>query len=343
MIEEIVLKEFEEEFEGKNVLVTGGTGLIGRQVVDILCNILCNIHVKIVSLDNIKINNKAEHIIGDITDFKFCKDITKDVDYVFHLAGIKGSADISEKKLASHFVPILMMNTNMLEACRINEVKKVVYTSSIGAYSNTDIFRESDYCIDSMPMDFAGWSKRMAELQIYAYKVQYDLNNFSIVRPCNVYGPGDQFNSADAMVIPSIMHRILMHKNGNKKSPIQIYGDGSAIRDFAYSRDVAEGIILALYYGTSRSPTGFVNLGSGKGYTIKELVDTLHSFIDFNYEFDVTKSSGFPKRVMDISLARELICYNPTTSLLDGLKETWNWYVNNQDESNNKKNYFNEK
>lgn len=324
----------------KNILVTGGTGLIGRQVVDILCN--ANANVKIVSLDNIKINNKAEHIIGDITDFKFCKDITKDINYVFHLAGVKGSADISEKKLASHFVPTLMMNTNILEACRINKVRKIVYTSSIGAYSNTDIFRESNYCIDSIPMDFAGWSKRMAELQIYAYKVQYDLNNFSIVRPCNVYGPGDNFDPSNAMVIPSLMYGILVYKNGNKKSPVQIWGDGNNIRDFAYSRDVAEGIILALYYGTSNSPTGFVNLGSGKGCTIRELVKTLHNFIDFDYEFDVTKSSGFPKRVMDISLAKELIHYNPTTSLLDGLKETWNWFIKNQCEYLKKKNYFNE-
>jgi GDP-L-fucose synthase len=118
-----------------------------------------------------------------------------------------------------------------------------------------------------------------------------------------------------------------------------IWGDGTAIRDFAYSKDVAEGVILALYYGTK---SGFVNLGSGNGYTIRELVETLNSFIDFNYEFDTTKSSGFPRRVLDLSLARKMIGYNPTTSLLDGLKETWNWFVNNQDEYLNKKNYFSE-
>jgi GDP-L-fucose synthase len=81
-------------------------------------------------------------------------------------------------------------------------------------------------------------------------------------------------------------------------------------------------------------------LGSGKGVTIKELVETLNSFIDFKYEFDTTKPSGFPKRVMDISIARELIHYNPTTSLLDGLKKTWEWYIENQDEYKKKQNYF---
>jgi GDP-L-fucose synthase len=328
LIKEDVLKSF----TGKNTVVTGGTGLIGRQVVEILTG--TGADVKIVSLDKLKVNEKAAHIIGDLTSFEFCKEITKGIDFVFHLAGIKGSASVSEKKLANHFVPTIMMNTNILEACRKNNVKKVVYTSSIGAYSNTDIFKESDYKLNSLPMDFAGWAKRMAELQIHAYKVQYNMDNFAIVRPCNVYGPGDNFDPDNAMVIPSLMYRIY-----HKENPLIVWGDGSAIRDFAYSRDVAEGVILALYHGTK---SGFVNLGSGKGVSIKGLVETLNGFIDFNYKFDTTKPSGFPKRVMDITLARELIEYNPTTSLLDGLKETWNWFINNQDEYLKKKNYFKE-
>ena len=123
------------------------------------------------------------------------------------------------------------------------------------------------------------------------------------------------------------------------ENPLLVWGDGSAIRDFAFNRDVAEGIILALHYGTRGD---FVNLGSGKGVSIKELVETLHSFLDFNYEFDTTKSSGFPKRVMDISRAREWTNYNPKTSLLDGLKETWEWFKQNQNEHLNKINYFRE-
>ena len=126
----------------------------------------------------------------------------------------------------------------------------------------------------------------------------------------------------------------------NKENPVVVWGDGSAVRDFAYSRDVAEGTILALYHGTRG---GFVNLGDGKGYSIKELVETLRSFLDFNYHFDATKPAGFPRRVMDITLAKEIIDYNPTTSLLDGLKETWNWFTQNKDEYLRKQNYFNDK
>jgi GDP-L-fucose synthase len=327
MIEENILKNF----AGKNVVVTGGTGLIGREVVKILDRADAN--VKIASLDRVKVSEKAEHIFGDLTNFEFCKQLTKGIDYAFHLAGIKGSIEVTKSKPASFFVPLLMMNTNMLEACRVNEVEKVVYTSSIGAYSSAEVFKESEYTEEQPPMDmFPGWAKRMAEFQVKAYKIQYNLENFAIVRPCNVYGPGDNFDPNNAMVIPSLMYRIYQ-----KEDPVMIWGDGTAVRDFAYSEDVAEGVILALYHGTG---SRFVNLGSGQGYSVRELVETLHSFLDFNYEFDTSKPSGFPKRVMDISLAKEIINYNPTTSLLAGLKKTWEWYINNQDEYLSKQNYF---
>ncbi len=329
MISDDVLRTF----AGNNVLVTGGTGLIGRQIVDILC--AADAHVKVVSLDKLVTNDGAEYLYGDLTDFKLCRDVTRDMDFVFHVAGIKGSIEVTKARPASFFVPLLMFNTNVLEACRLNKVRKVVYTSSIGAYASAEVFKENEN-LDGPPMDmFPGWAKRMAELQIKAYKIQYGLDNFAVVRPCNVYGPGDNFDPDNAMVIPTLMHRI--HK---KEDPVVVWGDGSAIRDFAYSRDVAEGVILALHYGTG---SDFVNLGSGRGYSIRELVETLNSFLDFNYVFDASKPSGFPRRVMDISLAQERIHYNPTTSLLDGLKETWRWYIDNENEYLSKQNYFRER
>jgi GDP-L-fucose synthase len=329
MLPDQVLKSF----NGKNVLVTGGTGLIGRQVVDILCE--ASASVRIVSLDRVTVHDKVEHVLGDLTDFGLCKQVTQDMDFVFHMAGIKGGAHVSATKLASHFVPTIMFNTNVLEAARLNKVQKLVYTSSIGAYTNAEVFTESTEQpgnFSSPPMDFAGWAKRMGELQIHAYKVQYGMDNFAIVRPSNVYGPGDNFDPQNAMVIPTLLHRIF-----KKENPVVIWGDGSAIRDFAYSRDVAEGCILALHHGTQG---GFVNLGSGRGVTIRELVETLRSFLDFNHRFDPTKPVGFPKRVMDITLAHQMIGYNPTTSLRAGLQETWNWYLNHQDEYLRKQNYF---
>ncbi len=320
-------------FKSKNCLVTGGTGMIGREVAKLLVDAGAN--VKVISLDNIKIHEKIDHVYGDLTDFTFCKDQMKDMDCVFHVAGIKGSIKVTVEKPASFFVPLMMFNTNVLEAARINNVQRLVYTSSIGAYSSNEIFIESDEDDQGPPMDmFPGWAKRMAEMQIKAYQIQYGLDNYSIVRPCNVYGPGDNFDPENAMVIPSLMSRIRSGEN-----PMIIWGDGSAVRDFAFCRDVAEGTIQALYYGTKAK---YLNLGSGIPVTIKELVETLSSFLDFEFEFDKTKSSGFPKRLMDISLAQEMIHYNPQTSLLDGLKETWEWFLKNQDEYMFKKNYFKE-
>jgi GDP-L-fucose synthase len=318
-----------EFFQGRRCLVTGGTGLIGREVTKLLVNFGAN--VSAVSLDRITLTTGVEQVYGDLTDFSFCMSQTENVDYVFHLAGIKGSIEVTKSRPASFFVPLLMFNTNLLEAARRNGVKKLVYTSSIGAYASAEQFSEIENR-DGPPMDmYPGWAKRMAELQIAAYREQDGLD-WSIVRPCNVYGPGDNFDPNNAMVIPTLMMRI--HRG---EKPVSVWGDGTAIRDFAFSRDVAMGTIQALYYGTRGD---FVNLGSGVGYTVRELVETLREFIDFEYEFDVSKPSGFPRRVMDISRAREWIHYDPKTSLRQGLEETWNWFKNNQEEYIKKKNYF---
>jgi GDP-L-fucose synthase len=328
MINKIILNWF----ENKNVLITGGTGLIGRQITDILCE--NGAHVRSVSLDeDIIIHPAAENVYCDVSDFSSAKEICKDIEVVFHLAGIQGTISSSETHLASHCIPTLMMNTNFLEAARQSGIKKLLYTSSIGAYAPADLFiEESPGSYNDSPMDFAGWAKRMAELQIYAYVKQYKLDGYSIVRPCNVYGPGANFDPENAMVIGTLMGRIA---RGDK--PVKIWGDGSAVRDFAYSRDIAEGCILALYHGTGGK---YINLASGKGYSILELVKTLASFIDFEYEFDTSKPSGYPKRVMDISLARDLLNFNPVTSLREGLENTWIWFNNNKSEFKTKKNYF---
>ena len=173
----------------------------------------------------------------------------------------------------------------------------------------------------------------MAEMQIIAYKKQYNIKNFFAVRPCNVYGPGDNFDPENAMVIPTLMNRIK-----KKENPVVIWGDGSAIRDFAYAGDVADGIILALMKGTGEYD--FLNLGSGKGYSIKELVETLCKVVKFNYKFDKSKNSGFPKRIMNIENAKKILGFEPKVNLEEGLNETWNWYNQNSQQTNKRHNYF---
>ena len=325
----LTLQSMQDFFIAKKVLITGGTGLIGREVTNILRSL--GAVLSVVSLDSIKQYKDVKYIYGDLTDLDFCLEVTKDIDYVFHLAGIKGSIDVTKSRPASFFGPLLMFNTNVLEASRRNGVKKLVYTSSIGAYPAAEIFEET-MGETGDPMDmYPGWAKRMAELQIRAYAEEYGLE-WSVVRPCNVYGPGDNFDPNNAMVIPSLMMRI-----SNGENPLKVWGDGTAVRDFAFSRDVAMGTIQALMHGTRGS---FINLGSGAGYSIKELLETLNQVLPFKYEFDATKSGGFPRRVMNINRAREWVGYEPQTSLLEGLRETWEWFQENKDEYLLKKNYF---
>jgi GDP-L-fucose synthase len=327
MISETVLMSFKD----KHCLVTGGTGLIGRQVVEILSK--AGAMVDVVSLDSIDLNLPNVDVYkADLRSREVCFDFVGGCDFCFHLAGIKGGVDITTKSPATVFVPYLEFNTLVLEACREKKVGKIVYTSTIGAYPSKEVFIEGEI-IDGLPMDrAAGWAKRMTELQIQFYKEEYGLYNFIAVRPANVFGPYDNFDPENAMVIPSLMRRIYSGEN-----PVKIWGDGFAIRDFAYSRDVAEGIILAAYY---LPDVPYLNLGSGLAITIRELVETLQEVVPFNYEFDVTKPSGFPKRVMNIDKAKELISYTPTTSLKEGLTETWNWFLQHPDEYLQRKNYF---
>lgn len=329
------LEQYKSQLEGSRCVVTGGTGMIGREVVRLLCDL--GARVVSVSLDRIEVDPRAEHVYGDLCSFDFCKDITKSAKYVLHVAGIKGSIVVTKSKPASFFVPLLQMNTNVLEAARVNQAEGVVYTSSIGAYPSAEVFVEGAEICEGAPMDmFPGWAKRMAELQVEAYRTQFGLENFAVVRPCNIYGPGDNFDPENAMVIPSLMARVKAGEN-----PLRIWGDGTAVRDFAYSTDVAEGTILALLKGTQGR---YVNLASGRGYSIKELAEALKQAlpVEFEYEFDTSKAGGFPRRVMDISLARELIGYEPKVSLEEGLRRTWDWYQEHQEEFKQRKNYFTE-
>ncbi|RLF36492.1 MAG: GDP-L-fucose synthase [Thermoplasmata archaeon] len=323
-------------YEGKKVLVTGGTGLIGRPLVEKLID--RGAIVRIASLDDpSRAHPEAEFYQVNLTRFDNCLKVCKDMDFVFHLAGIKGSPAMTMKKPASFFVPTILFNTNMMEAAWQNGVERYLFTSTIGVYSPAEIFREDDVwkTFPSENDKFAGWAKRMGELQAEAYKIEYGWDKIAIVRPANVYGPYDNFDPNNAMVIPSLIKRALDGEN-----PLVVWGDGSPVRDFIHADDVAEGMLLALEKGIGKP----INLGSGRGVSIKEIVDIIVNNMEKKPKviWDTSKPTGDKKRLMDISRAKS-IGFKPKISIEEGIKGVMKWYMENKDIVNKRYNVFTEK
>ena len=314
-------------FKGKNVLVTGGTGLIGRPLVEMLDNSGANI--RIVSLDTpTEMPARTEFISADLREFANCAKAVKDIEVVFHLAGVKGSPAMASQRPASFMVPTVTFSFNMMEAARRAGIERYLFTSSVGVYAPSDHFLEDDvWKTFPSPNDrFAGWAKRMGELQAEAYAIEYGWDKISIVRPANVYGPYDNFDPENAMVIPSLINRA-----SSGERPLNVWGDGSPIRDFIYSKDVASGMMKVMESGYNKP----VNLGSGTGVTIKAIAETVASLMPDNCEivWDTSKPSGDKKRLMNTKRAESLGIY-ATTDLNQGIKETIDWY-----NANNKKDF----
>jgi len=316
-----------------NVLVTGGTGLIGRPLVKLLLE--AGAKVTVASMDDeSRCPEGARFIHGNLVNLDFCQKISEGMDYVFHLVGIKGSPAMTARKPASFFVPIILTNTNMMEAARQAGVERYLYTSTIGVYSPAEVFHEDDVW-KTFPSDndrFAGWAKRMGELQAEAYKIEYGWDKIAIVRPANVYGPFDNFDPENAMVIPSLIKRAM---DGEK--PLTVWGDGSAVRDFIHARDVARGMMIAMENITGKP----INLGSGTGISVKRIVDIIVDNMDVKPEvvWDTSKPSGDKKRLMDISRARA-IGFEPSVSIEQGIKGVMDWYRQNKDLINKRYNVF---
>ncbi len=326
-------------YKNKKVLVTGGTGLIGRPLVEMLLE--QGAEVRIASLDDAsRANPAAEFWQADLTRYENCLKVCENQDYVFHLAGIKGSPKMCKEQPASFLVPTIMFNTNMMEAARRCNVERYLYTSTIGVYSPAEIFYEDDVwkTFPSENDKFAGWAKRMGELQAEAYRIQYGWDKIAIVRPANVYGPYDNFSLGNAMVIPSLIRRVSEGEN-----PLVVWGDGTAVRDFIHAKDVARGMMLALE--KCPGPEKPINLGSGQGCSIKNLVEIIVKNADKKPEviFDSSKPSGDKKRLMDVTRAGELIGWRPEISLEDGISKTMQWYKENKSLVGKRYNVFEEK
>lgn len=320
-------------YRNKKVLVTGGTGMIGRFLVELLID--RGARVTIASLDDPSLAlPEAQFRRVNLIYLDQCLGACEGMDYVFHLAGIKGSPLAAEKKPANFYVPTVLMNTNMMEAARQQGVERYLYTSTIGVYAPAEIFQEDDVW-RTFPSDydrFAGWAKRMGELQAEAYKIQYGWDQIAIVRPANTYGPYDSFETGTAMVIPSLIKRAVEGEN-----PLKVWGDGSPERDFIHAKDVARGMLLALEHMMGKP----INLGSGVGVSVREVVEIIVNQLDVKPEiaWDLSRPIGDRRRIMDITRARS-IGFEPEISLKEGIREVVEWYKSNRDRVNRRHNVF---
>lgn len=318
-------------YKNKRVLVAGGTGTIGIPLVRRLIELGAD--VTVVSKDTPEyakrvLGDKALFRQSDLTNLDNCLEATKNQDYVFNLVGIKGSTGIGETKVASYLVPMLWFQTNLMEASFRNNIKRYLFVSSICSYPQSSLPKQEDSMWNGLPKQndrIPGLAKRIGEIQGEAYLQEYAWDAVRIVRPSNVYGPFDDFNPATAQVIPSLIMRVISGEN-----PLKVWGDGTAVRDFIFSEEVADWLLVAL---ENAPPCVPINIGRGEGITIKEVVETIRQCVANppQIEWDTTKPVGDPVRILSIERAEKLIGFKLKTEIRAGIQKTIDWCLNNKE------------
>lgn len=318
-------------FTNKNILVAGGTGMVGIQLSRLLVEQGANL--RIASMDDAsRAHPKADFRQVDLTVYDNCLAVCQDMDYVFNLLCAKGSPNTVSKYPASIMRPMILFNTHLFDAAIESRVNGFLYTSSVGVYYPAALLCEKDTeRTPAPPADFAGRAKLFGEWYATALRKEYDWK-VSIVRPSNIYGPYDNFDSPNAMVVPSLIKRALT------ENPMTIWGDGSPIRDFIHAEDVARGILLM----AEQSPIQPVNLGSGLGVSIKSLVEIIMDCLEHKPKivWDKNKSAGDAQRLLDTSRAKEL-GFEPIISLRQGITNTIEWYLLNNGQTSKRYEIFN--
>jgi len=311
-------------YEGKKVLVTGGTGMIGSHLAELL--ISKGAHVRITTHERqipeeIQ-NDNVEFIKGDLTNREFARDAARGIDYVFHLAAYTGGLGRTSTHPASTLTPNLIMDGNVLDAARSENVERFLYASCTCVYPNIEKdLTEADAWEGNPPAAHASysWSKRMGEMQAISYHKEYGMK-VALVRPSNSYGPRDSLD-------PNTAHALgaLIIKGLNRMDPFVIWGDGKPIREYIYARDAARGMLLALEKYCEAEP---LNLASGEYLSIEELARKIIKLCDYNPKivFDNSKPSGQARRVLLNTKAEDKIGFKPETSMEEGLSKTLKWY-----------------
>jgi len=318
-------------FKNQKVLVTGGAGMIGRQLVDLLLEKGANVTIADLNKPN-DLPENVNFVQANLLYFDQCQNICQGQDYVFNLVGIKCSPKVTMEQPADIMGPMMQFNTNMLEAAMQANVKWYLYTSTVGVYTPAEIFYEDEvWKGQPSPNDwYGGWAKRMGELQCEAYEKQHGEGKCSIVRPANVYGPYDNFDLKNAMVVPSLIRKAY------ENDILEVWGDGSPIRDFIHAKDVARGMMFAV----ENKITKPINLGSGNGVTIKEVAEIVANHFNKSIQWSPEKPSGDAKRLFSMERANSYGFY-PEISIEEGVQQTIEWFLSNPDKIDKKFNALN--
>jgi GDP-L-fucose synthase len=290
--------------KNKSALVIGASGMVGTALMKVLGSSKTYFKIKGVDIET------------DMT-IKSNTEIIKDYDHIYHLAGKKGSPQTAKERPAD-YLPMLQFDTNIIEAVGKYKPEWFLYTSSIGVYPPMEVYEEDKvwHKVPSENDKIPGYIKRMGELSCYAIRATHGYENISIVRPANIYGPNDNFGK-NSMVIPALI------KKGCEDDMINVWGDGSPIRDFIYCEDVAKGMLHMVENKVNHT----VNLGSGEGVKISDIANTIGKHFDKEVKYDKSKPNGDMKRLMSMKRANDF-GFTPKTSLNDGIKKTIEWYLN---------------
>lgn len=309
-------------WKGKKVLVTGGTGMIGSHLIELLLSegaqVRTVVHSRRPHVGGVEI------IRGDLTKWDSCMAAVKGMDYVFHLAAFVGGVGRNVAHPAGMYTPNMLMQTQMIEAARIQDVDGYLYTSSACIYPakcKIPISEEEGWKGPPEPTNATyGWVKRMGELQAQAYAKEYGMK-IALVRPFNAYGPRDNFDPETSHVIPGLIRKAVEGQN-----PFRVWGSGEPSRDFVYATDIARGMLLALEKYAVADP---LNIATGREIKIKDLANLILKLADHKHSkiiFEKGKPLGQLRRRGDVTKAKKTISFEAKVSLEEGLKWTIGWY-----------------
>lgn len=305
-------------WKNKNVVVTGGSGFLGKFVVSELKKRGCK---------NIFIPRKKDY---DLRQLNACRRLLRNAkpDIIIHLAAVVGGIGANRENPGKFFYDNLIMGVQLMEQARLYGVDKFVAIGTICAYPKfTKVpFKEDDLWEGYPEETNAGYglAKKMLLVQSQAYRQQYGFNSLFLL-PVNLYGPSDNFlPQHSSHVIPAVIKKCFdaIH---NKEKSITVWGTGKPTREFIYVEDAARAIIMAAERYNKSEP---VNIGSGFEISIKDLVELVVKMTGFKGEviWDKSQPDGQPKRLLDITRAKKEFDFQANISLEEGLRRTINWY-----------------